>query len=179
MPTTFNQSKNTLSATFFTLIPFLVITTFFTPAAKAKTLIVQQNTNQNELNGSWFLTNPKILSKEIVAGALNICNPKQDKKCQGLTLVLLQKDGRYGCTDFVGMGEVNYDQSKKAWVISLQDDTSKEKILWGQASINARQQLVVTPIESTLKLTYTSMPQETIEAKINARCRSINSHSGQ
>ncbi len=80
---------------------------------------------------------------------MHICNPTINKNCQGLTLVLLEKNSRYGCSDFTGTGDVTYNKNKN-WAIVLNNDVEEGKMPWANASIN-EEQLTGTKTKITIK----------------------------
>lgn len=159
------------------LFTFGLISSFIPSHVNASTTInhelSQRNSTidaENDIYGFWWLNNPKSIGNQIVAGALGVCDSKiKDEKCDGLTLVIFERNGSYGCTDFVGKGNVIYKAKNNTWDIILDDDFKKETMFWGSGKVN-KEILTVTLIQSGIHLTFDKMSEKEIEDRAILMC---------
>ncbi len=95
---------------------------------------VAMDNDSNAPYGFWLLLNAKDIQDDLLTGCLYVgenpsdkaegfpCNKTCNKK-NSYVLTLLEKNFGYGCTDFVGVGTIEYHHDKQQWFLVSEGDT--------------------------------------------------------
>ncbi|WOG27588.1 hypothetical protein [Endozoicomonas sp. 8E] len=131
-------------------------------------------TAQEAPYGMWLLLNPEVLGKKVTAGALIICsgNASSDSDCgekNHFTLVFLEDNGTYGCTDFVSKGSAK-KEAEKPWQLFARDDDDEEKETLLANIERSGEHLILTDQEQRHSLKFKKDTYKNIEKIIDDIC---------
>ncbi len=127
-------------------------------------------TQEVQAYGAWYLLNPADVRRNVVAGGLIICDKsmasQQPRACKKdeYTLVLLEKNKGYGCTDYVSTGKFKCEQGSCYGHLVHEDEIDKLKI------VQDGERLVVIP-DWGKKMIFERSTPEAINQRAMAACR--------
>ena len=102
---------------------------------------------------------------KIKVGGLYLCHEPQKEHCNDAVLALLQGNGRYGCTDFIANGFIDYQDTP--WQLYVYDE--EKTVLFGSISLHEKS-LTIQVKDSHSELKFFLSSEKRLEKQIQSSC---------
>ena len=140
-----------------------------------------QVTDETSPYGEWFLLNPQDMQENLITGGLIVCRKAIREKgnaiCSdnGYTMMVLERNFGYGCTDYVSAGVLEFSESDQYWYL-VSDSGPGGKTEKMKIQRNGEQLYVY---QSTgKKLVFERSTRKAIGEKANLACELSNGQNG-